>query len=87
MTVVTLSPHAEELLEAARARGLGSSPEEIIERALEEVAGPVGSPSDAELEGHRKAVEAMLEFRRKHHLTLGPGLRIKDLLREGRKYC
>ncbi len=35
---VTLSPHGEALLAAALARGLGRSPEEVVERALETVA-------------------------------------------------
>jgi hypothetical protein len=28
----------------------------------------------------------MLAFRDKYHLTLGPGLRIQDLIHEGHKY-
>jgi len=34
----------------------------------------------------RRAVQEMLEFAGKHGLTLGDDLRIRDLIREGRKY-
>lgn len=82
---VTLTSHGEELLEAALARGLGRSPEEVIERALETIAQePV--LSEEEKERRRQAVDAMRAFGEKHHLTLGPGERIRDLLHEGHKY-
>ena len=83
---VTLTAHGEQLLEAARARGLGHSPEEIVERALEAVVKPESPPSEEEKERRRQAIAAMLEFKKKHHLTLGPGVRIKDLIQKGRKY-
>ena len=35
---VTLTPHGEELLKAELARSAGSSPEEILERALQNLA-------------------------------------------------
>ena len=83
---VTLTAHGEQLLEAARTRGLGRSPEEIIERALEAVIKPESPVPDGEKERRRQAITSMLEFKRKHHLTLGPGISIKDLIQEGRKY-
>jgi hypothetical protein len=81
----TLTAHGEQLLETARARGLGRSPEEIVERALEAVVKP-DPPVVEEEKDRRQAVAAMLEFSKKHHLTLAPGVRIKDLIQEGRKY-
>jgi hypothetical protein len=42
--------------------------------------------SDEELERRRQAVAGILEFQQTHHLTLGPGLRIRDLVHEGHKY-
>jgi hypothetical protein len=83
---VQLSPHGQQLLEAALARGVGRSPEEVVERALEVASGLAATRSDEELERRREAVAGMLAFREKHHLTLGPGLRIKDLIHEGHKY-
>ena len=83
---VTLTPHGEELLEAALARGLGRSPEEIVERALETIAREEPVLSEEEKERRRQAVDAMRAFGEKHHLTLGPGERIKDLIHEGRRY-
>jgi hypothetical protein len=80
---ITLTPHGEELVKAALARGLGSSPEEIVERALETVAGNKPALSEEEKERRRQAVDAMLAFSKKHNLTLGPGERIKDLIHEG----
>jgi hypothetical protein len=83
---VTLTPHGEELVEAALARGLGNSPEEVIERALETVTGNEPALSEEEKERRRQAVDAMRAFGEQHHLTLGPGERIKDLLHEGHKF-
>jgi hypothetical protein len=83
---VHLSPHGQELLEAALARGVGRSPEEVVEQALEAATGAVAMLSDEELERRRQAVAGILEFRQTHHLTLGPGLRIRDLIYEGHKY-
>ncbi|MGB7759005.1 MAG: hypothetical protein WBL61_04195 [Bryobacteraceae bacterium] len=40
---VNLSPHGQELLEAALARGVGRSPEEVVERALATIADPVAA--------------------------------------------
>ena len=82
---VNLSPHGQELLEAALARGVGRSPEEVIERALETATGPAATLSD-ERDRRRQAVASMLAFREEFRLTLGPGERIQDLIHEGHKY-
>ena len=47
--------------------------------ALEALAGNGSLPSDDE---RRKAVQDMLAFAEKHRLTLGEGLRIRDLIHE-----
>ena len=79
---VTLSPHGEELLQAALARGLGRSPEEIVERALETIA-EVVAPTAERKKTPAEAVADILELRK--GVTLG-GLKIKDLIHEGHKY-
>jgi hypothetical protein len=83
---VTLTPHGEELVEAALARGLGRSPEEVVERALETIAQEEPVLGSEEKERRRQAVDGMRAFGEKHHFTLGPGERIKDLLHEGHKF-
>ena len=83
---VQLSPHGQHLLEAALARGVGRSPEEVVERALEATTGAANTPSGEERERRRQAVAAMLAFREEYHLTLGPGERIQDLIHEGHRY-
>ena len=83
---VHLSPHGRQLLEAALARGVGRSPEEVVEWALEAATGGAVALSDEKRERRRQAVAGMLAFRDKHHLTLGPGLRIHDLIHQGHKY-
>ncbi|MBV9503921.1 MAG: hypothetical protein JO323_02840 [Acidobacteriia bacterium] len=83
---VTLTPHGAELVEAALARGLGRSPEEVVERALETIAGEGPVLDEEEKERRHQAVDGMRRFGEKHHLTLGPGERIKDLLHEGHKF-
>jgi hypothetical protein len=83
---VHLSPHGQELLEAALARGAGRSPEEVVERALEAASGMASTLSTEELERRRQAVASMVAFREEYHLTLEPGERIQDLIHEGHKY-
>ena len=83
---VHLSLHGQELLEAALTRGVGRSPEEVVERALEAASGMATALSEEELERRRQAVASMVAFREEYHLTLGPGERIQDLIHEGHKY-
>ena len=83
---VRLSTHGQELLEAALARGVGRSPEEVIELALEAASGMASTLSDEERERRRQAVASMIAFRGEYHLTLSPGERIQDLIHEGHKY-
>jgi len=83
---VQLSPHGQQLLEAALARGVGRSPEEAVERALEAATGATATLSEEERERRRQAVASMLAFREEYHLSLGPGERIQDLIHEGHKY-
>jgi len=83
---VQLTSHGQQLLEAALARGVGRSPEEVIERALEAAGSVAATPSEEEREQRRQAVANMLAFREEYHLTLGPGERIQDLIHEGHKY-
>jgi DNA-binding MarR family transcriptional regulator len=83
---VNLTPHGQELLQAALARGVGRSPEEVIERALEAATASATALSEEERERRRQAVAGMLAFRDEYHLTLGPGERIQDLIHEGHKY-
>ena len=81
---VQLSAELEARLTAeAEARGI--SVEAYAACLLEQAARAGEQPNDAN-ETRRQAVRDMLAFRQKYHLTLGPGLRIKDLIHEGHKY-
>jgi hypothetical protein len=84
--MVHLSPHGQQLLEAALARGVGRSPEEVVERALETATGAATTLSEEERERRRQAVAGMVAFREEYHLTLGPGERIQDLIHEGHQH-
>jgi hypothetical protein len=84
---VTLTPHSEALLEAARSRGIGQSAEEIIERALEAVTHAETGISAEEHTRRSKAVDDMLAFAGKRQLTLeAGGQRLRDLIHEGHRY-
>jgi len=83
---INLSPRGQEMLEAALARGVGRSPEEVIERVLETAAGGGAALPEADGEQRRQAVASMIAFREEYHLVLGPGERIRDLIHEGHKY-
>lgn len=82
---VNLSRHSAEIVQIALARGLGRSPEEVVERALETIAREELVLSEEEKERRRQAVDAMRAFGEKYHLTLGPDERIQDLLHEGHR--
>jgi len=80
---VTLGPHGEQLVAAQLRTGRYHSPEEVVARALEALAEmepptvptPVMTPAEA--------VADIRELRK--GVTLG-GLRIRDLINEGREY-
>ena len=79
---VTLTPHGEELLKAELARHVGSSPEQILERALEKLAEQPLAAADRK----KTPAEAVAHIRESRKgVTLG-GLKIKDLIHEGHKY-
>jgi hypothetical protein len=78
---ITLTRHAEELLNEELAR-TGGSPEAVIERALEQLTDRErGAPSSSKTPA--QAVADIRELRR--GVTLG-GIKVTDLIREGRKY-
>src|SRR5437660_881293 len=64
---IHLTPHGEELLEAALARGVGHSAEEVVERALEaSTAAQTASANPAE-DRRPRAAAGRLALREKHH--------------------
>lgn len=79
---VTLNPHAEALLSAYLRSGRFHSPEEVVTRALETLA-EKEPPATQRKKTPAEAVADIRELRK--GVTLG-GLKIKDLINEGRKY-
>jgi hypothetical protein len=80
---IHLDSRGEHLIERQLRSGRYHSTEQVVVSALEALAGN-GSPcTDDE---RRKAVQDMLAFAEKHRLTLGEGVRIRDLIHEGHKY-
>ena len=80
---LTLDTHGEQLVAAHLRSGLYRSPEEVVTRALEILA--AGEPRAASA-GTMSPAEAVADIRElRKGVTLG-GLRIKDLINEGRKY-
>ena len=77
---VTLSPHGEQLLRDQLARRVGSSPEEVLERALEKLEGQ--EPA----EHKRTPAEAVAHIRESRKGVILGGFKIKDLIHEGHKY-
>lgn len=79
---LTLDPHGEQLVAAHLRTGRYQSPEEVVTRALETLAEkepPANEPT-------KTAAEAVADIRElRKGVTLG-GMRIKDLITEGRKY-
>jgi Arc/MetJ-type ribon-helix-helix transcriptional regulator len=85
MSTIRLTPHSEELLQQQLARGPYRSPEEVIERALETLAKRDFDPSPAgtSTKTPEEAVADILEIQKRNRLG---GVKIKDLIQEGRKY-
>lgn len=81
---VRLDTRGEYLIEQQLRAGRFHTPEEVVARALETLAGDESARTD-ETNRHQ-AVQDMLEFACKHRFTLEEGLRVRDLLHEGRKY-
>jgi Arc/MetJ-type ribon-helix-helix transcriptional regulator len=79
---LTLDPHSEELVAAHLRTGRYHSPEEVVTRALETLA----EKEPPAIERKRTVAEVVAHIRESREgITLG-GLRIKDLINEGRKY-
>ena len=79
---LTLDPHSEELVAAHLRTGRYHSPEEVITRALETLA----EKQPPAVERKRTPAEIIAHIRESRKgITLG-GLKIKDLINEGRRY-
>jgi len=82
-TTIRLTPHGEELLKQQLSKGQYNSAEEVVERALESLAGKTsGHVTVDKLKAAAEAVARLRESRR--GLSLGD-LNIKELIEEGRK--
>jgi Arc/MetJ-type ribon-helix-helix transcriptional regulator len=80
---IHLDSRAEHLIEQQLRSGRYQSAEQVVLCALEALTGDGYARTDDE---RRKAVQDMLDFAEKHRLTLGEGVRIRDLIHEGHKY-
>ena len=80
---LTLDPHSEELVTAHLRTGRYHSPEEVVTRALETLSEKEPPTMPTRPMTPAEAVADIRELRK--GVTLG-GLRIKDLINEGRKY-
>jgi hypothetical protein len=79
---ITLTPHGEELLKEQLERTTGSSPEQIVERALEIFAGTQGPAPERK----KTPAEAVAHIRKSRKGVRLGGLKIKDMIHEGHKY-
>ena len=80
---LTLDTHGEQLVAAHLRSGLYRSPEDVVTRALEILAEKERRPASTVAMTPEEAVDDIRELRK--GVTLG-GIRIRDLINEGRKY-
>jgi Arc/MetJ-type ribon-helix-helix transcriptional regulator len=80
---LTLDTHGEELIAAHLRSGLYRSPEEVVTRALEKLSEQEHRAVAARTMTAAEAVADIRELRKGVRLD---GLRIKELIDEGRKY-
>lgn len=79
---VTLDSYGEDLLSAHLRSGRYHSPEEVVTRALETLT----EKEPPAVQRNRTPAEAVADIRElRKGVTLG-GLKIRDLIEEGRKY-
>jgi hypothetical protein len=83
MKTITLTTHGEELLQQELARRPDESPEQVVERALEVLLEMETQNSRLGVQECQEAASMIRQLRK--GITLG-GLKIKNLIREGRKY-
>jgi Arc/MetJ-type ribon-helix-helix transcriptional regulator len=81
---IRLDSRSEHLIEQQLRAGRFNTPEEVVARALETMAGE--ETARLEENDRQQAVRDMLNFAAKNRFTLGEGLRIRDLIHEGQKY-
>jgi Arc/MetJ-type ribon-helix-helix transcriptional regulator len=81
---IRLDSRSEHLIEQQLRAGRFNTPEEVVARALETLAGE--ETARLEENDRQQAVRDMLNFAAKNRFTLGEGLRIRDLIHEGQKY-
>jgi putative addiction module CopG family antidote len=84
-TTIELTPRSEEFIKAQLASGRYHSPEEVVERALEAMAQKTtdSSGSGPRVKTATEAVADIMELRKGLRLN---GLKIRDMINEGRKY-
>lgn len=80
---IHLDSRGKHLIEQQLRSGRYHSAEQVVVSALETLTEDAYPRTDDE---RRKAVQDMLAFADKHRLTLGEGIRIRDLIHEGHKY-
>lgn len=80
---IHLDSRGEHLIEQQLRSGRYHSAEQVVVSALEALAGNGSPRTDDE---RHTAVQDMLAFAEKHRLTLGEGIRIRDLIHEGHTY-
>ena len=81
---IHLDSRGEHLIERQLRSGRYHSAEQVVVSALEALN--QDEQYLAQNDDRRRAVEDMLAFAEKHRLTLGEGVRIRDLIHEGHKY-
>jgi putative addiction module CopG family antidote len=81
---IHLDSHGEQLIQRQLRSGRYHSAEQVVVSALE--AMNQKDQTVAQNDERSKAVQDMLAFAGKHRLTLGEGIRIRDLIHEGHKY-
>jgi putative addiction module CopG family antidote len=81
---IHLDSRCERLIEEQLRSGRYHSAEQVVVTALKALnQNEQAVPNSEE---RQRAVQDMLAFADKHHLTLGEDLRIRDLIHEGQKY-
>jgi hypothetical protein len=78
---IHLNPHSQQLLKEQLAHGPYRTPEEVIERALENLAA-VSIPAARK----RTPAEAVAHIRKSRKGVRSGGLKIREMILEGRKY-
>ena len=81
---ISLTPEQERLINEALRRGHYRNTAEVLDDALQALGEKTREETVCDAD-RQQAIEELRTFGKRHSLSLGPGVTVKDLITEGRR--